>query len=190
VAGGYVTLDVEPVKRLKLLLPLLTLSFLPVTAANIPRPAGEYKFKTPSGEQTLSQYKGKVVVLEFLLTTCPACKRCSSTMERLQKEFGPKGVQMLGVALNEGADKLIGQYASELGITYPIGHGDYRAALQFLQHPEIIRFMVPQLVFIDRQGVIRAQYPGTDAFFNNEEENIRKTLQSLLSPSPAKTKKK
>ncbi len=177
-------------KRLKLLLPLLMLFALPVTAANIPRPAGEYKFKTPSGEQTLSQYKGKVVVLEFLLTTCPACKRCSSTMERLQKEFASKGVQMLGVALNEGADKLIGQYVAEVGVTYPVGHGDYRAALKFLQHPEIIRFMVPQLVFIDRQGIIRAQYPGTDAFFNNEEENMRKMIQSLLSPAPAKSKKK
>jgi peroxiredoxin len=184
----YVTLGVEPVRRARLLLFPLLILLLPLKAANIPRPAGEYKIKTAVGELALSQYKGKIVVLEFLLTTCPACKRCSSTMEKLYKEFAGRGVQMLGVAVNEGADKLVRQYVSELGLTYPVGYGDYRAALAFLQHPEIVRFMVPQLVFIDRAGVIRAQYPGTDAFFNNEEENMRRMIQSLLKPASGKKK--
>jgi hypothetical protein len=44
---------------------------------------------------------------------------------------------------------------------------------------------MPQLVFIDRTGVIRAYYPGTDKFFLDEEKNMRAQLESLLK-APAK----
>lgn len=166
---------------------LLSLLFVPlsVVAANIPRPAKDLRFKTALGEIALSQYKGKTVVLEFLLTTCPACKNCSRVMEKLNKEFAAKGVQMLGVAINDGADRLIQQYVNELGLTYPVGYVDSRTAVDFLQHPVMLRMSMPQLVFIDRNGVIRAQYPGTDAFFNDEEKNMRQMLQSLLKRTPS-----
>jgi len=170
--------------RLALLLSLLLASFS-LVAANIPRPAKNLKFRTPVGEIALSQYRGKIVVLEFLLTTCPACKNCSRVMEKLNKEFAAKGVQMLGIAINEGADRLIQQYVNEVGSTYPVGYVDARTALDFLQHPVMLRMSVPQLVFIDRNGMVRAQYPGTDAFFNDEEKNMRQMLQGLLKGTPS-----
>jgi len=45
---------------------------------------------------------------------------------------------------------------------------------------------VPQLVFIDRTGVIRAQYSGVDPFFSNEEANMRAEVEKLLSEPVAK----
>ena len=51
-------------------------------------------------------------------------------------------------------------------------------------------FYVPQMVFIDRKGTIRAQYGGAYPFLSsNEEKNIRETVEKLLSESggPAKT---
>ncbi len=39
---------------------------------------------------------------------------------------------------------------------------------------------VPQLVFLDRKGVIRAQYPGGDKFYQDEEKNMRTQIESLL----------
>jgi hypothetical protein len=55
---------------------------------------------------------------------------------------------------------------------------------------------VPQLVFIDRKGVIRAQYAGNDPFFKDEERNVRAQIEGLLkegaapagSRKPAKSK--
>jgi hypothetical protein len=56
--------------------------------------------------------------------------------------------------------------------------------------------MMPQLVFIDKNGVIRAQYRGDDAkFFGTpadkgatEEKNMRAEIQKLLAPPPAAQK--
>jgi len=51
--------------------------------------------------------------------------------------------------------------------------------------------MMPQLVVIDRKGVIRYQYPGNDPFFENEEKNLREILLPLLkqgTAAPAKAK--
>ena len=44
---------------------------------------------------------------------------------------------------------------------------------------------MPQLVFIDRKGTIRAQYGGGDAFYKDEEKNMREMIVSLLKETPA-----
>jgi hypothetical protein len=49
----------------------------------------------------------------------------------------------------------------------------------------MLTLYVPHLVFIDRKGVIRAQYPGSDKFYENEEANIRKEIEALLKESAA-----
>jgi peroxiredoxin len=163
----------------------LTLALAPLRGANLDRPAKELKFTLgPGREALLGQYKGKVVVLEFLLTTCSHCQVCSRTMEKLSKEFAGKGVQMIGIAINEGADKLVPAYIQQLGLQYPVGwNTNSQVPIDFLQHPIMTRMMMPQLVFIDRAGIIRAQYPGSDAFFQNEEKNMREMIQKLLKPA-------
>jgi hypothetical protein len=60
----------------------------------------------------------------------------------------------------------------------------------YLQHPVILRLYMPQLVFIDRQGVIQAQYPGEDKFFaEDQEKHIREKIEELLKEAPATRKK-
>ena len=61
---------------------------------------------------------------------------------------------------------------------------DYAFAL--LQRSMMTSFYFPQMVFIDRSGIIRAQYGGTDAFFQtNEEANIRNLVKQLLGTANA-----
>jgi peroxiredoxin len=175
------------------LLAALAAGFL--TAAEIPRPAKDFKFQLASGRQTsLSEYKGKAIVLEFLLTTCSHCQKCSQIMQKLSNEFAPKGVQMLGVAIGEGDDKKFQMYAQQFGITYPIGYHLNRAQLgEFLQHPVMEQMMMPQLVFIDRTGVIRAQFRGNDETFfgpandkgGTEQKSMRAEILKLVAPSAA-----
>ncbi|MCW5978221.1 MAG: TlpA family protein disulfide reductase [Bryobacteraceae bacterium] len=150
-------------------------------AAQVPRPAPEFVFSLPTGKTiNLSSYKGKVVALEFLLTTCPHCKRCSSSMQRVYEELGGRGFQPLGVAINDGAQELIPGYARELRLTFPIGMTDRNKVIDFLQHPVMLTMMMPQLVIIDKKGTIRAQYSGTDPFFENEDQNLRNIVEPLL----------
>jgi peroxiredoxin len=163
---------------------------LPGLAAVVPRPAPEFPIRLANGQQVLlSQFRGKVVALEFLHTTCPHCQTCSAIMQKMYKELGAKGFQPLGVAFNDFANALLPDYVSQLGLTFPVGSGGREEVLSFLQQSVAERFYVPQLVFIDRKGVIRAQYPGGDKFFENEEPNMRAQIESLLKESGASAKK-
>lgn len=163
-----------PVAALALLAPSLF-------AATVPRPAPELTFRLTSGQPAkLSQWRGKVILLEFLLTTCSHCQRTSQTMNKLQAEYAARGVQFLGVAINDENGSLAAAYVKEFGLTYPVGWAKHQVAVDFLQHPVMVSMMMPQLVVIDRKGVIRAQYAGTDPFFEKEDEGIRKWIDSLL----------
>ena len=151
-------------------------------AAQVPRPAPEYAFTLQSGQQEqLSKHKGKVVVLEFLLTTCPHCQTSSRILADLNRQLGPKGFQPLGVAINPEAD--VDAFTKQFGVNFPVGKASRESAMGFLQHSIMApTFYVPQMVFIDRKGVIRAQYGGSDMFLTaNEEANIRKLVESLLA---------
>ena len=165
-----------------------------VIGAEIPRQAPEYVINVPGGGQDLlSKYKGKVVILEFLLTTCPHCQQSATTLSKLQREYGEK-LQVLGVAINPNPD--IAGFTRQYATGFPVGSNTRETALAFLQHSIMAsNFYVPQVVFIDKKGVIRAQYTGTDAFLGVEhEKNIRGLLDRLVAEpgsikaAPAKAK--
>lgn len=163
-------------------------------AATIPRPAPELTIATPNGPVQLSKYKGKVVVLEIISTTCPACQKSAGLMSRLNTQLGPKGLQPLGMAINPEAN--VPDFLRTYGVNFPVGTGKRDDAYAFLQMSVMAPFYYPQMVFIDRQGNIRAQYGGTDPFVQSES-NIRNMIEKLLAESgsskpaaPAKSKKK
>lgn len=153
-----------------------------VTAADIPRKSPELSVQLPSGKHLLlSQFRGKVVLVEFVYTTCPHCQNSSQLVEQLYKELGPKGFQPIAVAFNPDADKLVPDFARQFGLTFPVGFAARDTVIEYLQHPMIQPVYVPQLVFVDRKGVIRAQHGGEDPFLNNLEVNVRAQIETLLA---------
>jgi thiol-disulfide isomerase/thioredoxin len=160
---------------------------LAAVAAEIPRQAPEYVVNLPGGgHELLSKHKGKVVVMEFLMTTCPHCQQSAVTLSKLQREYGPK-VQVLGVAINPNPD--IAGFTRQFATGFTVGSNTRETALGFLQHSVMAtNFYVPQMVFIDKKGVIRAQYGGTDLFLGAAQEtNIRGLIDKLLAePGGAK----
>jgi hypothetical protein len=135
------------------------------------------------GEQLLlSKYRGKVVALEILLTTCPHCQRCSTILNSMLAAYGSRGFQPLGAAINEGAQNLVPGYVYNLKLAFPVGVTSQEMAYDYLKvNPNSGPLYMPTLVFIDRKGNIRAQYNGDNAFFKDEEKNIRDMIESLLA---------
>jgi Peroxiredoxin len=174
-------------RRLSLLAVAFSL-LLPAWAAEIPRPAPAMTIPLVNGTKiSLDQYKGKVLAVEFLLTTCPACQRASQALNKVYNEYRSRGFEAVGVAINPMAHMLIPEYVERFKINFPIGYNENQDQVKgFLQHPVIQIMKVPQLVFIDRTGVIRAQYSGVDPFFSNEEANMRAQVEKLLSEPVAK----
>ena len=164
-----------------------------LSAMTTPQPASPMAFRLADQKTTidLANYRGKVVVLEILLTTCPHCQRCSSVMQKLSSEFGANDVQMLGCAMNEMAHMLIAEYSKNLKLTFPVGYAARETALQFLQHPVMKSMLMPQLVIIDRKGIVRFHHPGEDSkFFSNEEVNMRTEIDQLVKEGGAPAQKK
>jgi peroxiredoxin len=120
-------------------------------------------------------------MIEFLHTTCPHCQHTAAVIQQLYKEFGPRGFQPIGVAFNENAALLVPDFVRQLGLTFPLGVCPQDTVLSYIQHPLGQLFYVPQMVFVDRKGIIRAQHGGKDDHFSdNLEPNLRSLIESML----------
>jgi len=162
------------------------------TAADLPRPSPDFAITMLGGQPIhLSQYKGKVCALAFILTTCPHCQKTVGILSTMQNEFGPRGFQVLASATEDMAAMNLPDFIKRFQPSFPVGFSSRSVVEEYLQHPSIFVMMMPQLVFIDRQGVIWAQYAGNDKFFaEDQDKHIREQIEALLKEAPAATHKK
>ncbi len=119
--------------------------------------APDFKLLNLSGVPVkLSDYRGKVVLLEFWATWCPPCKASVPELVALQKQFGDQGFVVIGVSLDEGQDvgAKLGSFSSEHKINYPILIGTSSVATSYNVRG------VPASFLIDREGRLAAAYIG------------------------------
>lgn len=135
----------------------------------------------------LSQYRGKVVALAFIYTTCPHCQRLTATLNSVAKDYSARGVQVLECAFNDDAVPTMPQFLKQVEPQFPVGFSARAPVLSYLQYPadNSRPLYVPHLVFLDRSGTIRGDYPGEGPFFADPEANIRKELDQMLKHSGA-----
>lgn len=161
------------------------------SAAEVPRRSPDFAIKLTNGGQVLlSQYRGKVVALAFILTYCPHCQKTVTYLSSLQNEYGPRGFSVLACAIEDMAAMAVPDFVKRFQPPFPVGFSDRNPVLEYLQHPAMFRLMMPQVVFIDRTGTIRAQYSGEDKFLGDDQEkNLREQVESLLKEEPTAQKK-
>lgn len=150
------------------------------------RKAPELAFSIPGqGQKLLSQYRGKVVALEFIWTTCPHCQAWTKIMNKLQQDFGSRGLQVVDVAVNDNADLLVDAFAKQFQTTFPVGWTLRDQMISFMGWTSQY-YVVPQLVLIDRKGYIHWQTPqreepGGDWDKLMKEDVVREHIEELLS---------
>src|ERR1700676_3281493 len=168
----------QGISRVILLLCLLaTLT----SAVTVPRPAHEFVIRGTGAETLLSQFRGKVVLLAFIFTTCPHCQHTVGIMSDVQKEYASRGFQALGSAFNETAAQLLPAFLAQFHPNFPVGYSARPTVLEFLQVPSNMPLSVPVLVFVDKKGIIRSQHMGSDdPFFKDQEKSMRAELEALL----------
>ncbi|PWU01592.1 MAG: hypothetical protein C5B51_22530 [Terriglobia bacterium] len=177
--------------RPRALLPLMLicgLLIVSVAASTLPRPSPEFNISLTGGKPvSLSQFKGKVVALAFILTYCPHCQKTIAVLGKQQAEYGPRGFQALGSAIEDMAASALPDFLKRFSPPFPIGYNARAPVLEFLQHPMAARLIMPQLVFIGRDGLIQAQYAGDDPFFveDQQEKNMRQKIEELLGQGEA-----
>jgi len=164
---------------------LATVSLIAADAA-LGRKAPELAFTLPGqGQKLLSQYRGKVVALEFIFTTCPHCQAASHVMGKFQQEYGPQGFQAIDIAINENADLLVENFVKDYQVAFPVGWMAKEQMLSFMGFKDG-RFVVPQMVLIDRKGNIRYQTPALESDEWDKlmkEDAIKQHIEELLGPA-------
>jgi peroxiredoxin len=125
----------------------------------LPRKSPEFTIVQPGGKQSLlTAYRGKVVVLGFFSTSCIHCQHTAQTFSSLQQAFGAEGLQAVGIAINDGVtEPMVKEFSSKFAPNFPVGISNSGSALSFLGISVMERWVYPQVVLIDRKGMIRAQ---------------------------------
>jgi hypothetical protein len=160
-------------------------------AANIPRKAPDFAIAMSDGKKMfLSQYQGKVVALLFILTTCPHCQGAVRCLAEDQNEFGARGFQALGSAVEAAAKTDLPGFLRQFNPPFPVGYNQLMPVLDFMQHPPMVGPRMPLIAFIDRQGILQAQYEGQEAFLAQDQmgKNIRAKIMELLGEDATKKK--
>jgi thiol-disulfide isomerase/thioredoxin len=119
------------------------------TAAQIGHPAPKFKLKDLEGkENTLDQYKGRVVVIDFWATWCGPCRVTMPMLENLQKEFAGS---MVLLAIDEQEPKdVVAEYVWKQGIRSQVLL-DETGSLYAAYGGDGI----PMQVVIDKEGIVR-----------------------------------
>ena len=128
------------------------------TAGEARKAAPDFSLPDIDGKaHRLSDYRGKVVVLNFWDTWCGPCKHEIPGFIATQKELGPDGLQLLGVALGKEGAERVRQYAGQAGINYPV--------LLLGDNVEVAEqyggvSLIPATFIIDREGMLADEHIG------------------------------
>jgi thiol-disulfide isomerase/thioredoxin len=115
---------------------------------------------------TLSSYRGKVVLLDFWATWCVPCREEIPRFVELQKEYGDRGLQIIGVSMDDSADP-VGPFYQQFHMNYPVVMGDAKIGEMY---GGVLG--LPIAFLIDRDGRIYAKHIGaTNAAIFEKEIN-------------------
>lgn len=149
------------------------------------QPAPDFTLKDLDGKVwKLSELKGKkIVMIDFWATWCNICKREMPILEKVYKEYKGKGVEFLGVALDDvEKTKQIRRILEEKGVTYPILiDQDQKVATEVYQ----LSGPIPYKVIIDLAGIIVYDHVGDYVDYPPEIVDV---FDMLLEAQPAKKK--
>jgi len=135
----------------------------------------------------LSQYKGKIVLLVFILTTCPHCQELTRELNPIAREYEARGVQVVECAFNLNAGELVPGFIQQLQPAFPVGWTDNDSVMAYVGRSLVDRrpFFVPHVVFLDRRGMIEGDYAGESDFMKTPAPSIRAELDKMLKAGGA-----
>jgi thiol-disulfide isomerase/thioredoxin len=115
--------------------------------------APDFELQALDGKNVkLSDFRGKAVLLNFWATWCGPCKIEMPWFVELQKEYGPQGFQIIGVAMDDASNDDIAKFARQMGVNYPILLGK-EAVGQSYGGVNVL----PTTFFVDRDGKLVAR---------------------------------
>ncbi len=132
--------------------------------------AADFTLQDLNGKSVrLSDYKGKVVILDFWATWCPPCRASIPGLEKIYKAYKDKGLVILAVSLDQGEWDSVRSFSAEYGITYTVLKGNEDVSEKYQVRT------IPMLLVINKEGLISKRYLG----FGNDED-LENSIKSIL----------
>ncbi|MDD5411377.1 MAG: TlpA disulfide reductase family protein [Methylobacter sp.] len=132
--------------------------FLPSMEKNSATSLPDFNLPDQFGNQhNISEWRGKILIINFWATWCPPCRKEIPEFIALQKQYSDKGVQFIGVALEE--QKPVAEYASSAHINYPILISENDGIVLANQLGNNVG-AIPYTIVVNQQGQIIHRHPG------------------------------
>lgn len=133
--------------------------------------APDFELKNADGRTVrLSDYAGKVVLLDFWATWCTPCKVSVPWFNELQAKYADRGFTVLGIAMDADGWTAVKPFVENMRIDYPVVLGSSRVAYLYGDVEEL-----PLAFFIDRSGRVAAIHLGPAS-----KKEYEKVVQKLL----------
>jgi thiol-disulfide isomerase/thioredoxin len=123
----------------------------------------------------LDGHKGKVLLINFWATWCAPCLAEMPDLIKLQKEYGSRGLQIIGVTYPPESRARVLRLARRLKINYTILFGTDKTAADY-----DVGDVLPTTIVVDREGNVRARILGM-----LEAEEFDEKVKPLLNPVSA-----
>jgi peroxiredoxin len=124
--------------------------------------APDFKLPDVKGKMvSLSDYRSKVVLIDFWATWCPPCRKEIPHFNELYQQYKAQGLEILGISVDQEGKSAIDKFLKNNRVAYPILFDDKSASLAYqkLLKPEE-RGGIPFTFIVDKQGKVVQYYVG------------------------------
>lgn len=143
--------------------------------------AHEFALQTVEGKRIrLSDLRGRAVVLNFWATTCGPCKVEMPWLVELQRQYGPQGLQILGMAYEATDVEDIATFAKDMSLDYPVLVGAEAERNAVANDYGGIAFL-PETFYIARDGKVTEKTIGLKS-----KSDIEESIRQVLAQGPVK----
>jgi cytochrome c-type biogenesis protein len=146
----------------------------PASGAQAGQLAPDFTLRDAAGvDVSLSDYRGQPVAMIFWASWCPYCRQEMPLLQNMYETYNDQGLVVVGVDLlgskGETQEKAL-EFVGQEGITFPILFDESGQVFSQYQGRG-----VPNLIFVDQEGVIVSTYPGA-----MDEQNLQRQIQQLV----------
>ncbi|HEY6412416.1 MAG TPA: TlpA disulfide reductase family protein [Edaphobacter sp.] len=106
------------------------------------------------GEWKMADHLGQVVLINYWATWCGPCREETPGLVSLARELGPKGLAVVGVSMDEGDRKKVGDFVRQFQVSYPVAFPEPGSQMSVGMEG------LPTTILVDRNGRVAKTYVG------------------------------